>query len=619
MAVVLLSALAPPLWAEEEELPILESIRPSWEGYCRAPGWVTYTVTYQTVAEEFKGSVRIESGAVFGAEIQIPGNSRKEISIPVLVLPNAGKPKLYLEDDRGRECKDSLRAVPAPKPLEAGEILVGLVGGGSSPEWLDLSRFLEKATTLPVLTQELPSQAEALETFDILILPGAPELTGDQMTAIWTWIQGGGVLLLPGPEAFEGPARVAYFHWLFPGFEPGGASDPSGVLQRWGDLGHRSVFLDSLGLDPRRTLPSPLGRGLIAYREVGDGGVAFLTEPFHVDENWEDEKEAIGDLWATLVEKVLRFGDGSPPNPRRRSHQVSMVEPRLYGFFEAARWPTDRLRRAEVVLITYGVLSVVAILISLLFLIQKRVHFLIAASLCVIGAAAVLLVAVPRKTAVGETLEMLTLENGKIFAEHRKILHISSLSTSRVDCTFPAKDWRIQPVASHRDAGRGMGTKWTFGTLDNPKALAIQGIRMEEGDRFLAVVSRARTDLGRMTSRWKGPDGLVLINEINGPLVQGVLIRNGKILPLKDFVFGEAPRELDLKRDWVPLPTYLAELRGKKPTVTRVLKAYIDGYYREGDLIFAAFLEQKGLTFTSEQLDQQHIDMPFVTMRIPPP
>jgi hypothetical protein len=599
---------------------MLGTVLPAWEGYCRPPGWVTYKVTYQTLADEFVGSIRIESGATkFGAEVRIPGNSHKEISIPVLFVPGEMKPTIYLEDERGRKIGESIAVnIPGPRPLGAGEIFVGVVGAGEPPDWLDTSRFLENAKILTIAPSEIPGIAEALDPFDILVLPGAPELKTDQMMAVWTWIQSGGVLLLPGPQALEGSMRSVYFNWLFPEFEPGGRIDEGAVLRRWGKLDHRAVFLDSLGLDPERTIPSALGSGRIAFREVGDGGVAFLTEPYSPEGGNSGERERIQGFWTTLVEDILAFGSGSPPNPRRQRRQISLVEPRLYNFFEAAAWPQDRLQWAESVVVIYGCTSVFAILISLLFLIRKRVHFLVASAVCLLGCGAVLILAMPRHTAVGETMEMLALENGKSFAEHRKILHIASLSSSRIDCSFPARNWRIQPVTFRSEDLRKIDARWTFGTRDNPNELAIQGIRLEEGERFMAVVSKATTDEGKFTSTWKYAGRLELKNEINSPLVHGILIRNGMILSLADFEFGQAPREVDLGSGWVPLQEHLAGVEKKAPRLGRILEAYIEGYYREGELLFAAFLKKSGPTFSSAQIDRQQIEMPLVTMTIPP-
>jgi hypothetical protein len=619
LAASFLAALSVPSGAQDENMPVLGTAIPSWEGYCRPPGWVTYKLTYATISEDFVGAVRIEAGGVFGAEVEIPKSSRKEITIPVMIRPDALTPRVYLEDENGDEIEKSSWNLPSPKILEKGEVLTGIVTPGEAEDWLDLSRYLPKAKVLTFGPEDVPDMPESLEPFDIILLPGAPGFSNEQMAAVWTWIQGGGVLVLPGPEALEGPAREIYFRWLFPDFEQGGPIDPGRILERWGSFDHRAVFLESLDLDPERAVESPLGEGRIAFREVGDGGLAFLTAPYPGKNGEDVKKEAVQELWTTLVTKVLRFGDDSPPNPRRRGLQSSSIEPGLYGFFETASWPPERLQWAHSVLVIYSCVAAAAIMMSFLFLIRKRIHFALAASVCLLGSAAVLIFSVPRKTAVGQTLDMVTLENGKVFAEQRKILHIASLSSSRVECSFPAKDWRILPMESSRKSSSQDRVKWTFGTRENAKALAIQGIRLEEGQRFLAVVSKGTTVLGRLTTRWKVPGRLVMINEINSPMVDAVLVRNGKILPLFDFEFGQPPREVDLSRGWIPMLEHFEALGKKDGEAGRILAAYIEGYYTAGELVFVAFLKKKGLTFESDQLDRQVFETPLVTMRVPQP
>jgi hypothetical protein len=611
--------LAAPAGGQERDLPILEDSHLMWNGYCRLPAWITYRLQYRTPGETFEGRICIEAGNRFSAEVTIPASSQKEVEIPVLIRDGTPAPISCLEDLPGKEYQGSNRSLPQPVPLKPGEILIGIITDGPGTEWLDASRYLEQAKTLVIPTAGLPTLVEEYDPFDILLLPDAPDLSAEKKRAIWTWMLGGGILFLPGPQSFHGDSRDHYFQWLFPEVTPGGGADPVLVLHRWGVYDFETVFLDTLGINPRRTATSPLGSGRIVLQRIGDGGLVFLTVPLLVGGRVSGSETDLQAFWRVLVSEVLQFETRSPPNPNRSIRKISLVEPRLYRFFEAARWPKDTLRTTEIALWAYAGLATLVILFSLVFMIRKRIHFLGAAGVCLIGSVVILLFLVPRKAAVGETLDLISLENGKLLANHRKILHIASFAPSTVDCSFSGKDWFIQPVGFSQEDLQRIQPHWAFKMKGHEREMGIHRIQLPEGGRFLTMVTKNRSDFGRFTARWISPELLELKNEIKAPVKPCIIIRKGEVLPLGGFTFGDPPRRIDLREGWESWGAYLEKLAETDPVLARRIRIFIANFYREGERLLAGTLVRKGKGFQSDDMVQESVENPLIFMVLPPP
>ncbi|MHC4779898.1 MAG: hypothetical protein ACYTFG_15085 [Planctomycetota bacterium] len=620
LAVVFL--LAVPLLAsasaQSEELPILETATLERNGYCRLPGWVNYRLSFRTLSDPFEGRIRIEAGGDYGTEVKMPVSSVKEVVIPVMVRAGSPAPKVMLETLDGEVHEGTERALPPPTPLGKGEILVGIAWAEeNAPEWLDPSRYLERAKTLVLPPADLPVTAAGYEPFDILVLPSGVPLQPEAREAVRTWMQGGGVLVLPTFQRPGMPPDRIHFPWIFPGVATGGPQDASRILGRWGELSFETSFLERLGVDPDHTRPSPFGEGRLVFCETGAGGLVFQSRPLAEDPGAGAPEETLQAFWRTVVFELLRFGDHDPPNPQRKATRISISEPRLYRFFETAKWPPKSLKRTEALILGYAGFAVLSILLSLAYLIKKRLHFLCAGAVSLAGVVVILVVVAPRNTAVGETLDLVALKNGRVFASHKKLMHVAAFAPSKVDCSFPDREWAVQPVTYLRDDLDAVQPKWTFGTTGNPKELAVKGITLKEGGRFLVMVSKARSDLGCMTARWDSPTELVLVNRIKHPLTVCLLIRDGRALPLLDFRFGDSPRTVDLTREWKSLPRLLAGLQSDSPEQVRVLKAFVDGYYKRGEIVFTAFVQMKEDTFRSDDVKRKHVDTPFVHMVVP--
>ncbi|GEM_PF-3136515 len=618
-AVVLAAFLGALARSQTEPIPVVEVSGFEGGGTFRPPGWVYYRIMLHTVGEPFQGRVVIDGGGLFASYVEMPPSSRKEVVIPVLCRSASLRPTLHLEDVDGTVYEESKTTLKRPTVLKAGDILAGLVESRvSNPEWLDPGRFLKRAYTATFEAGDIPERLDDLQRFDLFVLAGNPEIPLSSREAISSWLLEGGVLLLPGPDLFRGAARGENLRWLFPGFRQEEPLDPSAILSIWGRYDAETVFLHGLDVPPRKTFASPLGKGRIVLVERGRGAVVFLTafpEPEAVQKAGEKGLQA---FWQKIIREVLGFENRSPPNPRRLPADAFPEDSGLFQAFQATEWPLKRLRRAESLLLFFIGMAFLSILVSSLFFIQKRLHFLFAGVLCVVGTAMFLVAATPGKTASGEAVETVNLENGNPVAVHRKLLHIGAFAPCRVDCLFPDRTWRIEPAVFAWEEMHQVRAKWVFGPRTSPNALGIRGIRLTTGGRFLALVSRTRADWGRLTARWLSADRLVIKNEIRPPLTDAALFLKGRILPLGAFEFGDPPRRVDVSGEWVPLQTYLSRFDEERDLERRVFEAFLrESAGNEENPLFVAFAGQEGPRFDSEDVDIRRLETPLTYMRIP--
>lgn len=617
-AVLALWCAAPWAPAEDSELPILEGASLEWNGRVRVPGWVTYRLSLMTLAEPFEGRVCIQAGGDYCSEIRLARDSKLEVRIPVLVREGAPDPVARLETLRGSPYENSDRPLPAPTPLRDGEVLF-VVAAEDPSRWLEASRTLEGAQVLSTPLAGLPATAGEYEAFDILLLTSVIGITSERRAAIWTWMHRGGILLLPGPEAFEQEDRTVNLHWLFPGAELGRDVDVGRVLQRWGAWNYETVFLETVGMDPARSRPSPFGEGRVLFQPVGNGGLVFLTRPMPSLRDEGGSEESMGRFWRLAITDLAGFENGSPPNPRRSGNRLMLVEPRVYGFFESARWPQGLLARAEIFVLGYAAIGALAIFLSFGIYVRKRIHFTISVGVCLAGSLVALLAVAPRRTAVGEILDLVEMGNGQILVSHEKFVHLASFAPSTLDCSIPSRDWRVQPVVLSLDDLDRFQPKWTFGTLDNAKELAIKGIRLPEGGRFLVRFTRPRIDFGRLTARWESPLDVVLKNEVRNPLRHCIFLTEGRVMKLDDFAFGDPPRRVDLGGEWLGIQEFLEALAVQHPEEARILRAFHDEYPLAGRTVFLGVLEHDETQVQSENLRLGGLKNPLVHMTLPDP
>jgi len=615
---LLVLALTAPAAALDVDLPSLDSARLDWNGFFRAPGWVNYRLALQTVGEPFTGRVSVICGGRYCTEINMARSSKKEVVVPVLIRAGHPPPKMVFETIEGEVFEQSEMPLPSPVMLKAGEVLTAIVAARSTTRWTDAVRFFERGRALVVEPDQLPSFAQDFEPFDLIVLPGVPSLVSDRQNAIRTWMHRGGILFLPGPEAFQDAEQRLTFHWLFSDAELGGDVEVGEVLLHWGAYNHETVFLESLGIDPQRTAPSPFGKGRIVFHPLGTGGVAFLTEPFPSLSAGEATEQSLQSFWRTLSDEIIGFADRAPPNPLHEEDSLHLVEPRKYRYFESAQWPPGLLNRTEIVIWGYAGIAALAIIVSFGVLIRKRLHFLLAVCMCMAGCFVFTVVA-PKKTVVGETLDLIAMENGRLLASHDKLFHLASFAPSEVNCSFPAKDWRVHPIAISREDADAVQPKWNFGTLENGNMLVIQSIRMSEGGRYIILASKDRVDLGRLTARWEADTHLEIKNEIRHTLTHCALIRNGRALPLADFKFGDPPRRVGLAGTWPALNIHLKAIERASPAMARVTKTFAEEYAKSDEITFVAFLDRPGLKYESEDVILRRIPKPFIHLELPQP
>jgi hypothetical protein len=581
-------------------------------GFARFPGWVKFGLTLRTFGEPFRGRIHIRASGDFGVAVDVPAASAKSFTVPVLFEHPGGKLLAGIEDASGEPVGDALE-LPNPVPLKPGDILVALAAEERRRDWTDPSLSLPQARLVVLPPRDLPQSSADLEAFDLMIFPGKPPANPDVRKALVEWVEAGGVLFIPDPRLFEGTDRKAAFEWLFPGFRQDGSVPADALLRKWGVYDHRTVFLEALGV--RKFARSPLGDGWVVALDLGAGAIAFPTQLPTVPKADPKFEEKAREFWETVFAGLAGFQERTPPNPRRPSEQVSLVEPKLYRFFQTAQWPDDVLYRARVGILAYAGAAVLVLAVCLVFFYRSWQHLLAGLCICVLGSWALLWGFTPSKTAVGETLGFVRVQSGSSAPSHWRLFHVASFTGSHVDCSLGVRPGeRIYQVGYSQEDRHRSSVKWNFGDR-----VEIRGIRLEEGGRFLALGVGSDPEIGTLSARWESPVSVVIKNEMRPDLVRCALIRDGLFLPLKDFHFGDAPRTVDLAGEWIPIARFVQEIRSAQAaTETRVIRAFFDEYFAPGETVFTAFLTKKNQDFQSRDLLLRDAGLHLVAMTLPP-
>jgi hypothetical protein len=334
-----LVSLVPPASANNNTLQgdgLQMTATAAFGGYFKYGEWLPVLVELENQGSDLDAEVRVQvSGSqgsmVFSAPVSLPSGSRK--LVPVYVLANNFSRELDVRLISGERTVLSQKTPVRPQPN------ISYVVGILAPERGALALLSgikavgqERPKILVDLTlAELPERAEALRSFDLLILNDidTSSLTPDQADALAGWVQQGGHLVIGGgagaqrtlsglPEALL-PLRMQSTVEI----------DSNGIAALADYSGSSSIlasgpFIAALGdTGDNQILLGDNRTPLITERVVGAGLVDFVALdlsgiPFN---GWPGTQA----FWQTLVSPTASYPEGMPFDMSPRQNKANTL------------------------------------------------------------------------------------------------------------------------------------------------------------------------------------------------------------------------------------------------------------------------------------------------------
>jgi len=193
-----------PAKAAEPRQAVNMSVEPALQGYFKYGEWLPVWVSLENTGADQQGEVRVSvrrdfETITYSAPVSLANGARKRL--PIYVLPNNFTHELKIDFVVDEEILESQTAIVRPQPninyligvaaqdRGALSLLPGIqLPGGRLPIILDIN------------LDTLPERSEGLRSLDCLILNDidASELSIEQISALATWVQQGGKLVIGG-------------------------------------------------------------------------------------------------------------------------------------------------------------------------------------------------------------------------------------------------------------------------------------------------------------------------------------------------------------------------------------------------------------------------------------
>jgi hypothetical protein len=336
LIVLLLAAgLAPAAAAQNQALQM--SVTPAYNGYFKYGEWLPLWVELENQGSDLTGELRVQvnssSGAiVYAAPVELPAGSRKRV--PVYVLPNNFTRELEVVLMSGGRAVTSEKA--AVRPQANVSFFIGLItperGALALLNGVKLPGQERPKILVDLTTAELPDRAEALRSFDVLVLNDmdTSRLTPEQAAALGGWVtQGGRLVIGGGPGAQRAVAGLP--DWLLPARLQGTGEINTEALAPLADFAGSSPVLVTGPFVVARGEPNPdtvalvgdASLPLVQERLVGRGAVDFVAVdltgvPFS---GWPGTQ----DFWQTLISPGAAYPDYLPFDMSQRQMQAQSL------------------------------------------------------------------------------------------------------------------------------------------------------------------------------------------------------------------------------------------------------------------------------------------------------
>ncbi len=309
----LMAFLAAPAAAQDDSNGITIDMTVGYDSQYKSEFWVPVQVTVANSGPPVEGYVEIlvptnssQDPGTFRSPISLPTQSNKRVTLYVKLSPGSGDVELQLRQNDGTLVAEASSG--SINRVNRNSLLYGVV----SPEGGEFT-FLERingtqadAAVALLTLDDLPETAVAWNALDILILndTDTSQLTGSQRTALESWVNNGGQLIVTGGANWQKTA-VALTD-LLPVTIDGSQSvdDLPGLRERIGipfrDPGPYVVATSTLRngelIFRQDDLP------LLARQSVGRGSVYFLALDPRLAPllDW-DGSEAV---WASIASRV---------------------------------------------------------------------------------------------------------------------------------------------------------------------------------------------------------------------------------------------------------------------------------------------------------------------------
>lgn len=289
------------------------------------PIWITLANDGANLNAELRAEVRGGAGAItYAMPVVLPAGSRKRV--PLYVIPNSYSQQIQvaLVDTTGNDLRNEVTVPVDPQPNVS--YFIGVI----SREWKALT--LLSGVHLPdgqrtlelvnVTVDDLPDRAQALRSFDMLILNDVDtsSLHPEQSAALTSWVaQGGHLVIGGGPNAATTIAGVVPS--LLP-FQPTGLADLTDVANLALYAGAEAIripgpFVAATGEVVGTQILVRAGElPLLIQHGVGKGTVSFsaldlATAPF---DGWSGTAA----FWTHLVAPTALYPSWLPPDTSPR-------------------------------------------------------------------------------------------------------------------------------------------------------------------------------------------------------------------------------------------------------------------------------------------------------------
>ncbi|NLG96946.1 MAG: hypothetical protein GX491_06255 [Chloroflexi bacterium] len=287
------------------------TVTPAYSGYFKYGEWLPVWIELENQGRDLDGEVRVQvSGSqgtlVFAAEVSLPSGSRKQF--PIYVLPNNFSRELQVRLVSGGKTVATQKVTVRPQPN------ITFMAGILAPERGAISLLngihipgQERPKVLVDLTlAELPDRAEALRSFDLLIINDidTSNLSAEQAEALESWVHQGGHLVIGGGSSAQ-QVTAGLPESLLPLRVTGTVETGSEDLTELSEIAGSPVLLEGPFVIARgeavnsATVIGEADLPLVQERAAGAGVVDFVTldlagVPFS---GWPGTQA----LWETLV------------------------------------------------------------------------------------------------------------------------------------------------------------------------------------------------------------------------------------------------------------------------------------------------------------------------------
>ncbi|MBN1888282.1 MAG: hypothetical protein JW850_09840 [Thermoflexales bacterium] len=611
MCCALLSAACQPAALSEAQAArpsgLAMSVEPYFD-YFKYGEWLPLRVTLANDGPAVKAELQVNMAVtgvymVYAAPVDLPSGARKRVTLYVQ-LPSFAKAVHVRLMAGERELASQIVDVTLVRNVD---YVVGVIAPRSEPFMMLSGLTLEGSQDnraravrpIPMALADIPERPEGLRVLDALVISGVDTsgLSPQQGRALQGWVEQGGRLILGGgASATRSQAGL-------PGALLAGLARPGVVvelesLETLGEFASQPVqvpgpyvvtWLDGSlgGTEPMpegsEALVVQEGHALLLDRRLGQGYVSYAAldlagSPFDA---W-----AGGSLfWRRLLERGSSYSRDAPPDvaPRlvhaRSMSQVLRGLPNLrlppvgglaglLGAYILLVGPLNRLVLRKMRRLEWGWVTIPAVTVlfstgafALGDYLRGDAVIVSQLSVCVLGVPDT---AAPVQTLVG------------VFSPVRRAYTL---------------DLPADALASHLEDGVTWDSKMVQGSRPQ-----VRGLKIGQGAMQSFVVESPPPAGWEIESSLIFEDGWVrgaLVNRTGQPIVDAVLVRDGRMMPVGDLPAGQSVR-LNSKRvgNISSLLTFLSE---RRPSLhASRLQEQIEGYYRDlppGQAVLIGWME----------------------------